>query len=174
MRRLAALALVAVSLIGACSDDDDEPTAASSTTVTTASSSSSSTSGPSTTGSTVAAPGDTGSGVYVFRTPSDNIACEVDADAVRCDVRSHTWTPPPRASDCDLDWGDSLGISAAGRTFFICYGDTVYDETSPVLPYGGVVRRGDLQCRSDEAGVTCEHLPTKHRLFASREKYEFA
>ena len=46
-----------------------------------------------------------------FQSPSGNIACAMGGGIVRCDILEHSWSPPPKPSSCDLDWGNGV----AGR-----------------------------------------------------------
>lgn len=165
----------------ACSDDDKGGGATPSTPPSTATTATTAVTGSTTstvatggTGSTgLRAEGDTGRGSFAFRSPSGNIACAVGDSEARCDITEKSWAPPPKPADCDLDWGNSIGVSRASA-FFVCAGDAVVDGTPPVLPYGGVVERGDLRCRSEEQGVTCEHRGSGHRFLVARERYELA
>lgn len=163
-------ALVAVLLLtmAGCSGDDDDTERATPTTT--------STSAPTTTSTTPApatAAGDTGRGSFSFRTPSGNIWCAISDTEARCDITEKSWAPPPKPADCELDWGDAISVDAENAAF-VCAGDTVQEDSAPVLPYGGVVERGDLRCRSEEQGVTCEHRPTGNRFLLSRQRYERA
>ena len=164
-RMRVALLLLAV-VVGGCSDDDDASTpTTTSTTSTTTSSTTTTTAVP------VRAQGDSGSGDFSFRSPTSNIYCAIDSEGARCDITEKSWQPPPKPADCDLDWGDAMAVTAHGAVF-VCAGDTVQDEKAPPLPYGGVVERGDIRCRSEESGMTCEHKPSGKRFMLSRERYE--
>jgi Family of unknown function (DUF6636) len=101
-----------------------------------------------------------------FRTPSDNIHCSVQEAgpsdpsslALRCDLGRITNRPPPKPSDCDLDWGTKfeVGINDA-RGQLLCAGDTIYDQSMPVLPYGSVWRHSGFVCLSERSGLTCRN-----------------
>lgn len=168
MRMRLAFALLAL-VAGACSNDDDDPTVGTTTTSTTAPTPGAG--ATSTTGAPARAQGDTGSGDFSFRSPSNNIFCAIDSQGARCDIRDKAWQPPPKPADCDLDWGSSMAVTAQGAVF-VCAGDTVEDDKAPPLPYGGIVERGDIRCRSEESGMACEHVPSGSRFLLSRERYE--
>ncbi|GGJ83811.1 DUF6636 domain-containing protein [Deinococcus aquiradiocola] len=108
-----------------------------------------------------------------FRLPSGRLACQYDATSgpasIRCDVLGATFKAP-RPADCPLDWGDSLGLRASGRPYFVCHGDTVLDPSAPVLPYGVVWRKGNLTCRSSTAGVRCTNR-SGHGFELARARY---
>jgi hypothetical protein len=99
-----------------------------------------------------------------FRSPTGNIHCQFFADdgqgapVVRCDLRQISNRPPPRPRDCDLEWGQAFEVSArAARGIRLCYGDTVQDNSLPVLPYGRSWQRGGISCVSGQTGVTCQN-----------------
>src|SRR6185369_6953236 len=75
------------------------------------------------------------SGPTGFQSPSKNIACQYfDYDkqnTLRCE------------------------ISAMGAAARICHGDTVMDNSLPVLGNGEVWQRGGFTCTSEQTGVTC-------------------
>ena len=107
-----------------------------------------------------------------FRAPSGNIGCELVATQVaRCDIRDHSWAPPPKPADCDLDWGFGLQVATTGQAGFVCAGDTAVDPASPVLTYGQRARQGSFVCESAETGVTCTNEATGRGFFLSRESY---
>ena len=107
-----------------------------------------------------------------FKTPSSNIGCYVSADATRCDVREHTWAPPPKPPSCDLDWGSGIQISGTAKPEFVCAGDTALDPASTVLGYGQRTRQGSIVCTSEAAGVTCTNEGSGHGFFLSRDSYK--
>ena len=110
-----------------------------------------------------------------FQTPSRNIGCIGDtaasANTVRCDIRTRSWSPPPRPKACRLDWGQGLSLDAAGRARFVCAGDTALNSGRR-LAYGTAIRIGAIVCRSRVTGLTCRnaagHGFTLSRLRARR------
>jgi len=96
-----------------------------------------------------------------FRSPSGNIHCQFFADedaTMRCDLRQISNRPPPRPRDCDLEWGQAFEVSSrAARGIRLCYGDTVQDNTLPVLAYGQAWQRGGITCLSAQTGVRCSN-----------------
>jgi hypothetical protein len=105
-----------------------------------------------------------------FLSPSRNIGCHLTQASVRCDIREREWSAPPKPADCLLDWGHALAVSGDAPGGFRCAGDTAIGD-QPVLPYGSVVRRGPVECRSEETGVECVNLDTGHGFAVSRAEY---
>ena len=121
----------------------------------------------------LAAPASAQGTVTGFQLPSGRLACQYDdgsgPPALRCDVLGATFKVP-RPSGCTLDWGDSLGLAAAGKPYFVCHGDTVLDPSAPVLPYGSSWRKGGFLCRSSTAGVRCTNA-AGHGFELARASY---
>ena len=109
-----------------------------------------------------------------FQTPSHNIGCYMSTQrggSVRCDIREHSWTAPPKPSYCDVDWGGGLQVGSKRRGSIVCAGDTVLDLGSQVLPYGVSSKAGPIVCDSSEAGVRCHNSRSGHGFFVSRQRY---
>jgi hypothetical protein len=106
-----------------------------------------------------------------FQSPSNNIGCEVDASATRCDIKERSWAPPPKPANCDLDWGQGIEISGTDTPSFVCAGDTALDPAASVLGYGQRTRQGSIVCDSEQAGVTCTNEAGGHGFFLSRDGY---
>jgi uncharacterized protein DUF6636 len=109
-----------------------------------------------------------------FQSPSGNIGCYMSRQrggSVRCDIREHSWTAPPKPAYCDVDWGGGLQVGSKRRGSIVCAGDTVLDSGSQVLGYGKTSMAGPIECRSSEAGVRCSNIATGHGFFVSRQRY---
>jgi hypothetical protein len=108
-----------------------------------------------------------------FHTPSGNIGCMADHEdggwELRCDISEKNWRGPSQPRSCDLDYGDALGMSATGRPYWVCHGDTVMGQGRAV-PYGQTWRAGPFTCLSQVAGLTCSNR-TGHGFFLSRASY---
>ena len=117
-------------------------------------------------------------GFVGFRSPSGRILCGVsDEDGstpafARCDVVDNTWKAPARPSDCDLDFGSSVGVGADGRKAqFLCVGDAASDGKG-VLAYGTGVLVGPILCMSRTSGVECVVTSgPKHGFTVARAAY---
>src|SRR5438067_2045223 len=109
-----------------------------------------------------------------FKTPSGNVGCMLDVGSVRCDIRDHAFSPPPKPGGCDLDWGDAVEVSSRSGAEFVCHGDTALDPSAAVLPYGQRTRQGSIVCESAESGVTCTNEASGHGFALSRERYRLS
>lgn len=101
-----------------------------------------------------------------FRTPSGNIHClAYDAEAgggtagIDCEIRQITRRTlnVKRPADCDLEWGNRVGVREAGRAELICHGDTLATPDSRVLGYGRSFAMRGITCTSTEAGLECRN-----------------
>ena len=108
-------------------------------------------------------------GLTNFRSPTGNIACILDEQTARCDIGMMQWSPPAKPADCDLDWGEALGVGS-GMGMFLCHGDTVFGATD-TLDYDKALRAESLVCTSRRTGMTCENEQTGHGFTLSREAY---
>jgi hypothetical protein len=112
--------------------------------------------------------GPAGAELHGFHTPSGNIGCIASDEGgrweLRCDIAEKTWNGGSAGRDCDLDSGDALGVSAAGRPYWVCHGDTVLRQ-GRALPYGATWAAGPFTCTSAQTGLTC------HGFFLSRGSY---
>jgi hypothetical protein len=104
-----------------------------------------------------------------FQSPSHNIGCYMDGHGVRCDVREHSWTAPPKPSTCDVDWGGGVAVDRHGEAGFVCAGDTTLDPSHPVLGYGEKIARGRFKCKSKQSGMKCVNTRDKHGFVLSRD-----
>ncbi|HEX8691740.1 MAG TPA: DUF6636 domain-containing protein [Longimicrobium sp.] len=114
---------------------------------------------------------------HSFRTPSGNIACmaAVEDDGgwtLRCDIAmsQRSWEGGSAGEECDLDDGDSLGLNATGRAYWVCHGDTVLGPGAPTLSYGSTWSVGPFTCTVERTGVTCRNR-SRHGFTLSRTSY---
>ena len=174
---LAVAALVAATLSACGSDDDDAATTAGATT-TTAEATATTAPQPAQPDEPAAKPGPgqkpppepAPQELTTFSTPSGNIGCVMNPEYVRCDIRRRDWKPPPRPSDCELDFGSGIELADEKRAHLVCAGDTTLGAAD-VLEYGASSRVGPYECVSAAAGITCQ-ADSGHGFFLSREAYE--
>lgn len=104
-----------------------------------------------------------------FVSPTHNIGCVMDKQAVRCDIRDHSWQSPPKPKSCELDYGGGVVVGHSGKAEFVCAGDTTL-EAGPVLAYGESVRKGRFRCTSMETGMRCVNRRNGHGFLLSKQK----
>lgn len=113
----------------------------------------------------------TGETAY-FLSPTRNIVCSLAAANAACEIAEHSFTPPPKPADCDLDHGTMVGLEGAGPATFLCHGDTAFGaDDTPVLPYGGRMTTGLVTCTSSESGVACTTADGAHGFELARAAY---
>ena len=86
--------------------------------------------------------------------PSHNVGCGLDSGVLRCDILSGLKPEPSEA--CELDWtGVVLDATSAAQPE--CAGDTVVDQSAPVLGYAEKWSREGLTCVSRQSGLECKN-----------------
>ena len=105
-----------------------------------------------------------------FESPTHNIGCALAKSGVRCDIRAHTWKPPPKPSACDVDWGNGLEVTRRGFARWVCAGDTVFADGARVLGYRQSIKRGRFECTSYRNGMRCLNLRTEHGFKLARRQ----
>jgi hypothetical protein len=102
-----------------------------------------------------------------FQMPSHNVGCGIDSDVLRCDILSGLKPEPTEA--CELDWtGVVLDADSAGQPE--CAGDTVFDQSAPMLAYGETWSRDGLTCVSRQSGLECKNA-AGHGFTLARESW---
>ena len=104
-----------------------------------------------------------------FQSPSGNIGCVISRHAVRCDIREHDWTAPPKPASCELDWGSGVAVDRHGRAGIVCAGDTTLGAGRH-LAYGDSIARGRFRCVSRRRGMRCVNRRNDHGFALSRER----
>lgn len=108
------------------------------------------------------------SALSFFQSPSGNIGCVIGKLEVRCDIREHDWTAPPKPAWCELDWGSGVVVGHHGRAEIVCAGDTALGEGEH-LAYGDAIARGRFRCTSRRRGMRCVNRRNDHGFLLSRE-----
>ncbi|OBG41287.1 DUF6636 domain-containing protein [Mycobacterium sp. E3198] len=111
-----------------------------------------------------------------FQSPSGNIDCglfSMDNDTVAmCEIRDHTWAPPPRPSPCMGGFGDRISLVEGSAPKMACHTDTVRGPGHPTLQYGQTQSIGPISCDSEPSGITCTDASTGHYFLLARDNYE--
>jgi hypothetical protein len=107
------------------------------------------------------------------QTPTHNIFCQASppdqdnpAPMLRCDIQQQA-SRAPRPRGCRLSWGDSYVLRPTGPARLFCHGDTVRDDSVPVIAYGEQWRAYGFTCTSRRDGLTCVN-GKGHGFFLSR------
>ena len=168
---LATACLAAAVLLAGCSSGGGSKASTSSSTSTATSTTTTPPSSSATTRATTSTTRPPDLAIGAFQTPTGNIGCVVASGIARCDIKQHTWTPPPKPASCNLDYGNGLTLDVQGPARVSCAGDTVLDPSARVLPYGQRTRQGSIVCDSEQAGVTCTNETNTHGFFLSSGSY---
>jgi hypothetical protein len=167
--------VIVAALLAGCGDGDTTTVINQTTTTVTAGGTSTDSTSTTTATTDDDADGDGDDGpvlsLKAFQSPSENIACVATQRFVRCDIAERDWSPPAAPADCQLDFGHSIQMPAAGSASFVCTGDTVLNPQAETLPYGSSSRVGSITCESDEAGIECEN-ESGGSFSLSREEYD--
>jgi hypothetical protein len=111
--------------------------------------------------------------VATFKSPTGNIGCMIIADTARCDLKTKSWTPPPRPSSCPniVDFGQGAIVADGRPGHLVCAGDTTLDPGAKILPYGTDTSVGAFTCQSRFNGMTCRNDSSGHGFFVSIQSY---
>ncbi|MGZ4173239.1 MAG: DUF6636 domain-containing protein [Solirubrobacteraceae bacterium] len=98
------------------------------------------------------------------------------AGTARCDIRHHSWSLPPRPATCPnvVDFGQGLIVESSGAGRLVCAGDTTFDPSAQILPYGTETDIGRFRCTSATSGMTCLNTSTGHGFFLSAQSYRLS
>lgn len=114
-----------------------------------------------------------------FVTPSGNIWCRLSSNSdnpngVVCEIREHSYAPPPKPADCHLGWGDRISLKPGGSPIVHCHGDTIFEPGMPTLPYGQSRSAGPIMCEAQPSGVTCTDTDSGRYFRLSRGSLDLA
>lgn len=135
-----------------------------------------------------------------FLTPSGNTACVVRAESVTCQIDQLDFEPDAddvvesARERCRPEKADAMTVVVGGDPGWTCVHDELADSTTrdigggwvtgkigakegsgrsarAVLPYGSSLRLGEMECASDETGISCEDTTTGRGFTLAREQY---
>lgn len=172
-------AFVAVVLLASGCSTQERPAAAEAQPSRSASAVADPTSAPSLPGTAIAtasapSPVEQVTEMTAFASPTGNILCVIDSGWASCVLREQDWDVPPKAADCDGDWGPDIEVRAAGAASFRCASDAAPYAwtTGKVLAYGRAIRAGNAECVSARSDMQCKNLRTGHGFTVSRSRFE--
>ena len=102
--------------------------------------------------------------VTFFQSPSGNIGCAIGGGGVRCDIREHTWTTPPKPDTCDVDYGQGVAVGRGGEANFVCAGDTALDPDAGPSNTASGSRTNRFRCSSKHDGHALREPAERPRL----------
>ena len=108
-----------------------------------------------------------------FQSPTGNIACNIGAGGVACDISDHTYQPPP-PPPCGqhFPWGSRFTLDAGKAANIVCHSDSLRVPGEPTLDYGQTKSVGTFTCDSELSGVKCTDSSTGHYFRVSRDSYD--
>lgn len=90
-----------------------------------------------------------------FQLSSGNVFCEVEENALRCDLVDYSFAKPAQPAGCETDWGHAYSIGARGGTRVLCAGDTVMNRGARRLNYGQRWDGVGVTCHAERTGLRC-------------------
>jgi hypothetical protein len=108
---------------------------------------------------------------YYVQSPSGNVLCSLSAVVAVCEVSRRDYEPPPRPTDCGLDWGYMAEVRLGSPGRMLCASDTGFGPDHPVLAYGTSVTNGVFTCRSTTSSLGCSDVDGDHGIELSRSRY---
>jgi hypothetical protein len=102
-------------------------------------------------------------------TPTGNIYCEVyrlstsinpalNGTGLTCEVAQSTAPIPPRAKDCEFDWGYRFGMGERGKAERACYSDVLFRPKMTRLEYGQTRKIAGFTCDLTKTRLRCVNL----------------
>ena len=90
----------------------------------------------------------------VFQSPSAHISCQLywfesNTASVGCEIRDQAFATPPRPSNCQGAWGDSVGLMQGEPARLDCHSSTLFGGGTAMLPYGGSRTLGAITCDNE-------------------------
>lgn len=110
-----------------------------------------------------------------FETPSGNIYCVLDDDAIppSCEIGAGGVRDEAACTEAPSPTVGRIEFTERGA-IPVCNSDTIRTDGPPVLGYGGVASWTGLsiQCLVEEVGVTCLDVSTEQGFFLARGRYQ--
>jgi hypothetical protein len=122
--------------------------------------------------STIALPATAHADSQNFQSPSGNIACNMIAGGVACDISYFTYQPPP-PPECGkhFPWGSRFTLTPGKPSAIECHSDSLRVPGEPTLDYGQTISAGTLTCDSETSGIKCTDTSSGHFFQVSRDAF---
>ena len=118
--------------------------------------------------------------------PSGNIACIYAGEdvtdggklpeTVACQIGEHSYARPADAADCQGagSGDDAISLDVGAPPKWMCASDFWGGPGVAVLAYGASVTNGNIECASENTGMTCRDLTTGHSFMLSRKSWSMS
>ena len=98
---------------------------------------------------------------YGFMTPTGNIYCNgaVEVSEISCTIVERSGPPTQtKPVSCAGTWGHTFNLTATGQAMLSCESNPPRRVNySDIASYGMVGEFGDITCRSESNGLTCQN-----------------
>ncbi|MFN3764052.1 MAG: DUF6636 domain-containing protein [Aliihoeflea sp.] len=98
---------------------------------------------------------------YGFMTPTGNIYCNgaVEVSEISCTIVERSGPPTrPKPGSCAGIWGHTFSLAATGEAILSCENVPPRRvDYSDIATYGVTAEFGDITCRSESNGLTCQN-----------------
>lgn len=116
--------------------------------------------------------------IAVFKTPSENIGCDIQKDSLNCGVASYRESKPHGKSGQYANWWVKVDAQTVGSkndppAYFPQGADINDHAPTETVPYGTTVYYGRYACHSAYEGLTCWNSNTGKGAFITRERTHF-
>ena len=116
--------------------------------------------------------------IAVFKTPSENIGCDIQKDSLNCGVVSYRESQPHGKSGQYANWWVDVDAQTVGPkndppAYFPQGADINDHAPTETVPYGTTVYYGRYACHSAHEGLTCWNSNNGKGAFITRERTNF-
>ena len=116
--------------------------------------------------------------IAVFKTPSENIGCDIQKDSLNCGVASYRESKPHGKNGQYANWWVNVDTQTVGSkndapAYFPQGADINDHAPTETVPYGTTVYHGRYVCHSAHEGLTCWNSNNGKGAFITRERTYF-
>lgn len=116
--------------------------------------------------------------IAVFKTPSENVGCDIQKDSLNCGVASYRESKPHGKTGQYANWWVNIDAQTVGAKndppAYFPQGASIDDHApTETVPYGTTVYYGRYVCHSAQEGLTCWNSNNGKGAFITRERTYF-
>lgn len=116
--------------------------------------------------------------IAVFKTPSENVGCDIQKDSLNCGVASYRESKPHGKTGQYANWWVNVDAQTVGAKndppAYFPQGASIDDHApTETVPYGTTVYYGRYVCHSAHEGLTCWNSNNGKGAFITRERTYF-